>query len=313
MPGVQNIIVSEAEAGQKLLQFLQRRVGKDVPRAAVMKWIRKGEVRVDKGRKKPFDRVRAGQTVRIPPHYVEPAAAQAALPGLETVYEDDLVVVLNKPAGLAVHGGDGITDSVAARLWDQFSEAAFTPGLAHRLDRDTTGLLVAGKTYESLRELNDAFASGGVGKLYLARVHGRWPHEGTVLVEDRLEKRGSPGRERVETGQGKAAAAEVTALATAADTSLLAIRLLTGRTHQIRVQLASRGHAILGDVKYGRKGDVPPLLLHCFSLTLPLGEGLILAQPPQWPQEHMPDEKAVAAARLLLPDLHQVSGTGIVE
>ncbi|GAB7023109.1 RluA family pseudouridine synthase [Salidesulfovibrio brasiliensis] len=313
MPGVQNITVTKAEAGQKLLQFLQRRVGRDVPKSAVMKWIRKGEVRVDKGRKKPFDRVREGQTVRIPPHHVAESESREPVRTLSIVHEDERIVVLHKPAGLAVHGGDGIEDSVAGRLRAMYADAPFMPGLAHRLDRDTTGLLVAGKSYESLRRLNDAFANGEVGKLYLARVAGRWPHDGTVRVEDRMEKRGKPGSERVRTGEGKAAAADVTLLKADERSSLLAVRLLTGRTHQIRVQLASRGHAVLGDGKYGdcAKGA---LQLHCFGLKLPDGEGgeLTIQAAPDWEGGDAVGAAEMEAARELLRHLPRDAGKGIV-
>ncbi|BDQ34801.1 RluA family pseudouridine synthase [Pseudodesulfovibrio portus] len=282
MPKAQFVIVTPAESGQKLLQFLERRLTGDVPRSAIQKWIRKGQVRVDKGRKKPFDRITAGQEVRIPP-YTPGEADAVAITGttgsLVTVYEDDDILAIAKPAGLAVHGGDKVTDSVAARLKAIFADADFMPTLAHRLDRDTSGLLLAAKNYETLRGLNDLFASGSVGKLYLAWVKGRWSDPDETLLEDRLEKSGAPGAERVRPGSGKTALARVTCLVSDRQNSLLAVRLITGRTHQIRVQLASRNHPVIGDGKYGRDQARGPMRLHCYAMLV---REKALSLPPPW-------------------------------
>lgn len=303
MHSAQFVTVTPAESGQKLLQFLERRLGHAVPRAAIQRWIRKGQVRVDKGRSKPFDRIKAGQTVRIPPH--EPGETGGETPAsrsgpLEFAYEDDRMLVIAKPAGLAVHGGDNIDDSVAGRLAAAFAQADFKPTLAHRLDRDTSGLLLAARTYDALRDLNDRFAAGTIGKLYLAWVTGRWPEPGTVLLEDRLEKRGAPGSERVEpvrAGSGKEALARVACLLAGEERSLLAVRLLTGRTHQIRVQLASRGHPVAGDGKYGPAGQRTSLRLHCFALRL---DGQTLTLPPPWTGGWAAPPDALEAALALL-------------
>ncbi|WP_419786735.1 pseudouridine synthase [Pseudodesulfovibrio sp.] len=285
MPSAQTVIVTQAESGQKLLQFLERRLHGAVPRSAIQKWIRKGRVRVNKGRKKPFDRIQAGQTVRIPPYDAgEHAADQKPNPQNENVhlaiaYEDEHILAVAKPAGLAAHGGDKINDSVISRLAALYGNDDFPPTLAHRLDRDTSGLLLAARDYTTLRRLNDLFASGGVAKVYLAWVEGIWPETDTVLLTDRMEKKGSPGSQRVGTGSGKPARARITPLVTGRRHSLLAIRLLTGRTHQIRVQLASRGHAVVGDRKYGTGRDHPPMRLHCFAMRV---EDLTLKLPPRW-------------------------------
>lgn len=279
MPEVQFVTVSQAESGQKLLQFLERRLTGDVPKSAIQKWIRKGEVRVDKGRKKPFDRVEAGQTVRIPPYTPGTETTATSSGRLVIAYEDDDLIAVAKPAGLAAHGGDKVDDSVTARLNALYADAEFRPTLAHRLDRDTSGLLLAARTYAALRELNDLFAGGGVGKLYLAWVDGRWTEPDGTVLEDELEKSGKPGREKVRTGSGKTALARVTALVTSRDRSLVAVRLLTGRTHQIRVQLASRGHPVVGDRKYGPGKSRGPMRLHCYAMQV--GEKT-LSLPPAW-------------------------------
>jgi 23S rRNA pseudouridine955/2504/2580 synthase len=296
MQHAQFVTVTQAESGQKLLQFLERRLHGAVPRAAIQRWIRKGQVRVNKGRKKPFDRIEAGQIVRIPPYQPGEDRRPHASGSLNFAHEDDRLLAIAKPAGLAVHGGDGIDDSVAGRLATLFQDADFMPTLAHRLDRDTSGLLLAARTYDALRDLNDRFASGGVGKLYLAWVRGRWTRPGATLLEDQLEKRGEPGTERVHAGAGKIALAKVTCLVAEADRSLLAIRLLTGRTHQIRVQLASRNHPIIGDLKYGPGEKPGPMRLHCHALRL---DRRTLALAPPWEGAWAVPQEQLRAARAL--------------
>ena len=278
MPEAQFVIVTPTESGQKLLQFLERRLTGDVPRSASQRWIRKGQVRVDKGRKKPFDRIQAGQEVRIPPY--TPGETPTMTSGnLVTVFEDDDILAIAKPAGLAAHGGDKITDSVAARLRTIFADADFMPTPAHRLDRDTSGLLLIAKTYTALRTLGDLFAEGDIDKLYLTWVKGRWSEPDETLLEDRLEKSGTPGAEKVRPGSGKTALARVTCLVCGRQYSLLAVRLLTGRTHQIRVQLASRGYPIIGDKKYGKDQARGVMRLHCYAMRV---QEKTLSLAPPW-------------------------------
>lgn len=298
MSKAQFVTVTEAESGQKLLQYLERRLTGDVPRSAIQRWIRKGQVRVDKGRKKPFDRISAGQVVRIPPYTPgdESPSRPSAKP-LTIAHEDDAILAIAKPAGLAPHGGDKIDDSVVARLKASHSEADFLPTLAHRLDKGTSGLLLAAKNYETLRTLNEAFASGEVGKVYLAWVKGRWGEAGETLLEDAMEKRGASGREKVRAGTGKMARARVLGLVSGSEYSLVAIRLLTGRTHQIRVQLAARGHPVVGDRKYGSGTERGAMRLHCFSLSV-VDRHLELA--PTWSGKWQVSEAALESARSLL-------------
>lgn len=301
MPQTAIVEVTQAESGQKLVQFLERRLQGKVPRSAIMRWIRKGQVRVDKGRKKPFDRVRTGQNVRIPPYRAEDIPQQSSTSQakpLQIIHHENGLLAVHKPAGLAVHGGDGQTDSVIARLQAMFPDADFTPTLCHRLDRDTSGLLLAATSYASLRAMNDRFASNGVHKLYLAWVAGHWARPGKTLLRDHVEKKGSPGNEKMTTGTGKAAKAEVICLYRHETASLMAIRLLTGRTHQIRVQLASREHPVIGDGKYGKAARTG-LKLHCFCLRLPQ---LTLCLPPSWQDKWAVSETHLQDARALLPD-----------
>ncbi len=302
----QMLTVSRAEAGQKLLNFLHRRV--EASTGELHRWIRTGQVRVNGARAKAFDRVEEDDLVRVPPFAVflpagsehaapQPSSAESALapssqPLLDIVYEDDDILVLAKPAGLPVQGGTGHRDSVASRLASERSAADFVPAPVHRLDKDTTGLLVAGKTYAAIRLLSDALAGRGEEapcKDYLAWVEGRWPfapedgpqelHD--FLVKDQKNQRMKTVRAPQNEGtDAQEARCVVTALETrtlsegmqSGEYSLLLVRLLTGRTHQIRIQLASRGHAIVGDPWYGdRKGE--GLKLHAFRLSLPLPSG----------------------------------------
>ena len=297
MSKAQFVTVTQAESGQKLLQFLKRRLKGDVPQGAIQRWIRKGQVRVDKGRKKPFDRINEGQIVRIPPYTPGEEKAVSTHGKLPIIHEDDHVLVIAKPAGLAVHGGDKVDDSITARIRARFSEADFMPTLAHRLDKDTSGLLLAAKDYPTLTTLNNAFASGAVTKLYLTWVNGSWPESDTTLLEDRMEKQGTPGNETVQTGTGKVARARITPLIKEQDKTLLAVELLTGRTHQIRVQLASRGHAVLGDRKYGKGHVRGNMRLHCFLMGI---DGQTFTLPPDWNGKwQVPDDILCNAQRLV--------------
>jgi 23S rRNA pseudouridine955/2504/2580 synthase len=290
------LVVTAEEAGQKLLQFLQRRLGRAVPGSAILRIIRTGEVRVDGGRKKPFFRLAAGQEVRVPPlsgvqnagkPTTAPAPAQGeSPPTLDILLETPGYVAVRKPAGLCSHAGTRHKDSVADRLKALYAGAPFSPVLTHRLDKDTSGILLAAKSYTELRRLNDLFATGGVSKTYLAWVDGAWPGTGVELMEDRLDKlelaEGQvQGRKKVlaaEGDAGKTARAEVRPLVRKRQATLLAVRLLTGRTHQIRVQLSLRGHPVISDNVYGRKVRGLPMLLHALCLRLP--ERALFAPPP---------------------------------
>ena len=304
----QALAVSRAEAGQKLLNFLQRRV--EAATGEFHRWIRTGQVRVNGSRAKAFDRVEEGDLIRVPPFAVllpagnlpgngTPNSAAPSAPqggsgqkrsSLSIVYEDEDLLVVAKPAGLPVQGGTGHSDSIASRLAAERADADFVPAPVHRLDKDTTGLLVAGKTYAAVRLLTDALAGRGgeaLRKEYLAWVEGRWPfsnEDGPQELHDFLAKDQKAQRMKTvhsdKAEEGQEARCVVTALETrripegpqGREHTLLLVRLLTGRTHQIRVQLASRGHAIAGDPWYGealRDG----LKLHAYRLVLPLPDG----------------------------------------
>ncbi|MYL82477.1 RluA family pseudouridine synthase [Desulfovibrio aerotolerans] len=329
---VQTFTVTPAEAGQKLLQYLARRLGSGLPPAALQRFIRTGQVRLDGKRCKPFDRVSQGQLVRVPPYETDgtggpvqavpnaqvsppgagdraqqrptattpgpakqtrpahtpakPAAArtktpQHVTPPLDILHEDDELLVVIKPAGLPVHPGSGHPFALTTLLADRYPDAPFRPTPAHRLDRDTTGILLVAKSYRALRHIHDAMLTGEARKDYLAWVWGRWllgEVNEWVTLRDRLAKEGGPGRERMAAGElGKEAVAKVRLVSAIPTASLVEVRLETGRTHQIRAQLASRGYAIVGDPKYG--GGAPPMRLHAWRVQLP---GAAYCAPPAW-------------------------------
>ncbi|TVQ99419.1 MAG: RluA family pseudouridine synthase [Desulfovibrionales bacterium] len=290
MPGVQVWTVSKPEAGQKLLQFLQRRLDGAVPVPALHRWIRTGQVRVNGSRVKPGTRLLMDQHVRVPPHDLTEKAAPSrphqetpSLPPLNVVHEDAELLVLAKPKGLPVHAGTGHQDSIVDRLQAGLAEHTWKPTLVHRLDRDTSGLLIVAKTYAQLSALQDLWRTGKVVKTYLTWVQGcpGW-HEPTLLRDATAKIRTDRG-EKMCPGAGKACRTVLQTLYQAKDTALVLVAPLTGRTHQIRVQLASRGHPLIGDVKYGGPRRPDGMLLHAWHLTWPGREFLLLPNwPPPW-------------------------------
>ncbi len=292
------VAVTPEEAGQKLTGFLARRVGRDVPRSVLMRWIRTGQIRVDGRRAKPFQRLQVGQEVRLPPQAFAEAEAKAlhdpAPAGeLEVLLRESDYLALAKPAGLPVHGGTGHTDSVRSRLLGMFPDADFAPTPVHRLDRDTSGVLLVALSYARLREMQELFKAGRVGKEYLAWVAGVWPWSQDFLMCDRLAKVESKGRQRMVTDDmGKEARARVSPLRVEERASLLLLRLETGRTHQLRVQLAARGFPILGDLKYGAPPSGQGLLLHCLRLEI---FNRSIGLPPRWSGAYAPGPGQVGA------------------
>ena len=300
--------VGRAESGQKLLQFLQRRL--NLAPALLHRWIRTGQIRLNGRRAKPFARVNEGDTVRLPP-FAGALAAQAGapltdgravappgsgpppsdappLPPLVGTLDD--IWAFHKPAGLATHPGTGHEDSLSTRLAAHGKGAAFPPTPAHRLDRDTSGILLVAATHEALRGLQRAFRERRIIKEYVAWTAGRWPLAEPRLLRAHVRKEGPAGAERMrvcEPGAGAPDAREALCVArplvTGDAASLLQIRLITGRTHQIRVQLAALGHPVLGDGKYGHgpRDGRPAMYLHALRVILP--DGRALECLPDWP------------------------------
>jgi len=256
-PKVRLLTAGDEDAGQRLDNFLFRTL-KGVPKSHVYRLLRTGQVRVNKKRAKPDYRLEAGDELRLPPVRQEEKTApglpprwqQEALKGA-ILYEDDRILVVNKPAGMAVHGGSGVSFGVIETLRVLRPES---PGLelAHRLDRDTSGCLIVAKRRSAVRVLHAAFREGRVEKRYLALLAHPWKG-GEQVVDLPLEKNLLQGGERMVkvSRQGKEAQSLFTPVRKFTDSALLQIRIYTGRTHQIRVHAAHIGHPVAGDEKYG--------------------------------------------------------------
>ncbi|HHH43498.1 MAG TPA: 23S rRNA pseudouridine(955/2504/2580) synthase RluC [Gammaproteobacteria bacterium] len=279
-PAVRWMDISAEQAGQRIDNFLLR-VLKGVPKSRVYRLLRKGEVRVNKGRIRPEYRLQSGDRVRIPPVRIAragdvPVAGPA--PGAlakAILYEDDRLLVLNKPAGMAVHGGSGLDFGVIEALRALRPDAPYLE-LVHRLDRATSGCLMIAKKRSELRTLHELLRSGDVDKRYLLLVQGDW-RQGPFKIDAPLRKNQQRGGERVVRvdPQGKTALTQFRFLEAYPGASLMEAELKTGRTHQIRVHAAHAGHPLAGDEKYGdeafnrhmRRAGLKRMFLHAHYLA----------------------------------------------
>jgi 23S rRNA pseudouridine955/2504/2580 synthase len=290
-PKVLRHVVDLEEAGQRIDNFLMR-ICKGVPKSHVYRVLRSGEVRVNSKRVDQTYRLVEHDEVRIPPMRLAESGSAAPVPAreFEILYEDDAFLAINKPAGMAVHGGSGVSFGVIESLRRARPDARLLE-LAHRLDRETSGILLIAKKRSALTSLHDAFRDGGMDKRYYAMVSGRWlnpvQHIRLALTKYLTES----GERRVSVdSEGKAAHSIVELEARWPAYSLLDVRIKTGRTHQIRVHLSHSGFPIVGDEKYGdfplnkalRKEGLPRMFLHAHSLVLnhPLtGQAISLEAP----------------------------------
>jgi 23S rRNA pseudouridine955/2504/2580 synthase len=320
---VQFLTVGEESAGQRLDNFLIR-VLKGVPKTHVYRIIRSGEVRVNKGRASADARVAIGDVVRLPPVRIsEAVAAKADKPApareFPLLFEDEHLLAIDKPAGVAVHGGSGVSFGVIEQLRQARPDAKFLE-LVHRLDRETSGILLVAKKRSALTKLQDQFRERETGKTYLALVAGAWPANKKVIDQPLHKYLQADGERRVRVvgkddpegmrsitlvkvaepvllppplGQGGGGGAPAQATRTA---TLLEVTIKTGRTHQIRVHLASAGHPILGDDKYGdfernkelAKQGLKRMFLHAWRLQFdhPATGERIALQAPLPPELH---------------------------
>jgi 23S rRNA pseudouridine955/2504/2580 synthase len=255
-PTVTIYVATSDDAGQRIDNFLLRYL-KGVPKSFVYRILRKGEVRVNKGRIKALYRLQAGDRVRIPPVRQafspprEPSTGLKARLGDAIQYEDERIIVINKPSGMAVHGGSGINAGVIEALRAVRPDASRLE-LVHRLDRDTSGCLLISKRPSVLRTLHELIRENRVDKRYLALLAGSW-RKGAKKVDAPLLKNTLQGGERVVRvdPKGKSAETRFRRLERYAEATLVEVQLITGRTHQIRVHSAWLGSPVLGDSKYG--------------------------------------------------------------
>ena len=278
-PRVRKVRIDEDRAGQRIDNFLRTELP-GVPKGRVYRLLRRGEVRVNGGRIRAEYKLREGDEVRIPPVRIDdrgapPPASRAAEMLERVIYEDKRLLVINKPSGVAVHGGSGISHGVIELL--RHARPDLTDlGLVHRIDRETSGCLVMAKRRSALRELHERFREGGVEKNYLALVAGDWQY-GDQLIDVPLLVHNRKGGERhvVVSNNGKEAQTRVRLSRTYGIYSLLLCAPLTGRTHQIRVHLQHAGHPIVGDERYGdetvnreaHKLGLKRLFLHAQSIA----------------------------------------------
>ena len=277
----QFVAVKEDDSGQRLDNFLLREL-KGVPRTRIYRAIRKGEVRINKGRVRADYRLVAGDSVRLPPlRQSEPGEAPAVPPFLEAelqgrvVYEDQELLVLNKPSGLAVHGGSGLSYGLIEALRQLRPETRYLE-LVHRLDRDTSGLILIAKRAPVLRELHRQLREKHVEKRYLALVAGQWPGH-CRQVEAPLQKNVLQSGERMVRvhAEGQRALTQFAVLERFKRATLIEARPVTGRTHQIRVHAQHVGFPLLGDDKYSddrardlaRELGLKRLFLHAQALS----------------------------------------------
>ena len=284
---VQWVTVDESKEGQRLDNFLSNQL-KGLPKGRIYKMIRTGEVRINKGRCKPDSRVSAGDIVRIPPVDLAPTKEAIAHRGIQMklsdalLYEDEDVLVLNKPSGLAVHGGSGLSTGLIEQLRLARPNEKFLE-LVHRLDRETSGCLLVARRPSALRRLHQQLRDQdkGLEKRYLALVAGKWPQY-LVDVEAPLEKFERGGERIVQvTERGKPSHTRIRPLEVLDGCTLVEAEPVTGRTHQIRVHASYHKHAVLGDTKYQhddsrdqwRQRGINGLCLHSRSIGFQAASG----------------------------------------
>ena len=274
--------VDGAHAGRRLDNYLLPRLG--IPRSALYRLLRRGRIRVNGGRVRPDYRLAAGERIRVPHLWSAPARPARPVPPLAApvLYADEHLLALDKPAGLAVHGGSGLATDLRRQARQHYQRPL---ELVHRLDKDTSGCLLLCSAPRLLAWLHECFRRGAPAKTYLALVRGRPP----TRMDIRFPLRRMPGGHVAAHAAGRVAHTRLRVMRCYAHATLVQLRPLTGRTHQLRAHAAEAGYPIAGDTRYGerhfnrelRRLGLERLFLHARTLALPLpgGERLHLKAP----------------------------------
>ena len=278
-----NISVSPEQAGRRIDNFLLAHL-KTIPKSRIYQMLRRGEVRANGGRIKPDYRLQPGDDIRIPPLFEQARTDRGKPPGrlveiIKTcvIHEDERLVVVNKPAGLAVHAGSGSVFGVIELLRELYRPEQ-TLHLAHRLDKETSGCLLIAKNMVVLRQVNRALKNGAVKKEYDALLQGRLQDANIRVTTPLRRHRNRHGEGQVRTDEsGKSAMTEFSTVKVFRDATHVKVRTATGRTHQIRVHAGSIGHPLAGDGKYGdrdfnrkmRTAGLKRMFLHAGKLSVP--------------------------------------------
>lgn len=289
------VTIDESSDGQRIDNFLLKQ-WKGVPKSHIYRVLRKGEVRINKKRAKPETKLAIGDEVRMPPItldlFLKPTPTTDVQQCLQSniIYEDDLMIVLNKPSGIAVHGGSGLSYGVIEALRELYPKGHYLE-LVHRIDRDTSGILLIAKRRSHLRRLHELLRNREIKKEYVCLVKGHWQ----VIeerVEDRLQKQQLPNGDRIVVldNEGMKATTEFTTIESFEKCSLMRAMPISGRTHQIRVHAQSCGHELAGDDKYAdaafnqlmRKAGLKRLFLHAERITYqdPVTEKIMRFEAP---------------------------------
>lgn len=306
--------IDENHDGQRLDNFLITHL-KGVPKTHIYRIIRKGEIRVNKGRVKQTTRLKEGDSLRIPPIRLSERSLddldgqKYSFLGNAILFEDDALLIINKPCGMAVHAGSGITVGVIEALRAYRSDLKYIE-LVHRLDRETSGVLVLAKKASALKILHDDFKTNSLknprlDKRYLTLVKGPWQHgQRRVTKALNTDARRHGERNVVVDPNGRYASSIMTPKSVSAIASLVEVKLLTGRTHQVRVHAQSENHPVAGDPKYGEQAfnkqmkslGLSRLFLHAAKLTFfhPLTEKSMTIEAP------LPSELALVLNNLSL-------------
>ena len=288
-----HITVSEAQAGQRIDNFLLKHL-KGVPKSHVYRILRSGQVRVNSGRKKPFYKLQAGDTLRLPPlrlaenenSMVPEAVIQTLKKNI--IFENNELIVINKPSGLAVHKGSGLSFGIIEAFRQIYPQQ--TIELVHRLDRETSGCLLLAKNRQILLQLHELLRhekTTHIEKTYLALLHGQWQN-GKTTIDIGISKVKRSGEHIMQADEsGHHAISHFEPLEIYQQCSLMKVTIETGRTHQIRVHASYTGHPVIGDSKYGNKTSnryfrelgLKRLFLHAQQLYLPLPDPITLNAP----------------------------------